>query len=1021
MCVAAVQLFQAFKSRAVAGAEQQQYDDRDGKQHAAEAEVLHHRDSHADRPAQQHSQPNTDQQHLRAWELPRPAPQQHQRAYPMLLLGTASTDEQEAAALGATADAMQKLPDQHQPAHLQHAGGMMMPPPATAAQQPASNKDLLARLLLPVQVRMGSAAGAAAAAATIPAHKQQQPTGQGRQRRLQARNNRHSSLWDVVGENTHPHAQAEAAAGTHHQQQHAGGWQEGGCGDSPGPLQQQQMLQLRAQYLLDAQSQAPGAAPAAATASMGMQRPLAAAQQQLFSPRTATHAPDGSGGSNSAGPAHSSLHQSQSPSAAVAAAGAAKKQQRNRGLPHAEQPDEIEVTPSQPTAGHASIVAAHAAAAAAHLHHQRWGDGLATAVRTGSAAATAGGVGGGGCSFMLPSAKASITPGPVLDQHAAAAGAATAGTPATAHTALIAASGSRRAAAAGLAAALFHTPRSAPAGSMHPTGALLDAPGAAGQAVLREVLECGLLGQTPPTAVQHVRASAGPTPPAQQQGVGAAATAGAASTECIAGSEPIDETQPPSQEQQAGGLLEAVADQGVKLLHSQQVPGMPASNSGSAAAGHSSVPWESPCGSGANKHKSADAAVLMPPPPPVTAPANRSPAAGRSLQSVSPAAQHHKRPGPSPLNPACKRRGVPVAGATTPGVAAKASGHCAVTFSSGAGRTTFALGKQQQRLCELHLGQPVEHIFGRSSHAVAVLQGSAGSSAHQLLLLRMAQQEQHERQRQQQQQLAAPPVAVTAEYTSVFVSPVQQAGMTRARRSPQQQAAGISLGSLRTGLLLLPQPSAAAFPGTNTKQEGPLLAVASNLQLDSGTPAAATTAGGVVSTPTDSKRYSVAALCGGSSSKRKRPRAAADAAVQGGGTSPGADSSHAVRIYKFSHSAAAAAGQVGQQHSVAGAELVQSLPVAHPTTCLAVCEQPRLLAAAGAGSVACVWPLFDHQQQQGAAGTAEAGTSPQCAAVADVSAAVVLPSACYRGVVLPDLSELCFIVQGEWLALVQDV
>jgi hypothetical protein len=252
-------------------------------------------------------------------------------------------------------------------------------------------------------------------------------------------------------------------------------------------------------------------------------------------------------------------------------------------------------------------------------------------------------------------------------------------------------------------------------------------------------------------------------------------------------------------------------------------------------------------------------------------------------------------------------------------------------------------------------------------------------------------------------------VAVTAEYTSVFVSPAQQ---QQQQQRPAMTPARMSPDLLRTGLLLLPAPGATTQPG------GPFLAVASNLQLDSGAPAAATTAGGAASTPADSKRYSLAALrSGSSSSKRKLPRAAGDAALQGGGTSPGASSSHAVRIYKVSHAAAAAA-TAGQQQSAAGVELVQSLPVAHPAKCLAACEQPWLLAAAGAGGVACVWPLIDHQQQQGAAGTAEvgkAGSSSQCAAVADVSAAVALPPACYKGVVFPDLSELCFIVQGEGL------
>jgi hypothetical protein len=275
-----------------------------------------------------------------------------------------------------------------------------------------------------------------------------------------------------------------------------------------------------------------------------------------------------------------------------------------------------------------------------------------------------------------------------------------------------------------------------------------------------------------------------------------------------------------------------------------------------------------------------------------------------------------------------------------------------------------------------------------------------------------AQQQQHVaghgvmQELPQQQQLRC--VTVTAEYTSVFVGPAQQPGPTPARRAStaQQQQGWPHSDVLRAGLLLLPQSSAASG---NQQQGGPLLAVASELELRSGPTAAA-----AANVTPDVQQPKLAALHSAGSSKRKLPRPAADA-LQGGDTSPhaGLARNHTVSIYQLKQSRERVAPSGKGESNSTGANILQSLPVAHAARCLAACERAHLLAAGGHSGFACVWPL----QQQPAAGPGAATTaatatgSDQCD-VADAAAALVLPAACYKGVVFPDISELCFITTG---------
>jgi hypothetical protein len=235
---------------------------------------------------------------------------------------------------------------------------------------------------------------------------------------------------------------------------------------------------------------------------------------------------------------------------------------------------------------------------------------------------------------------------------------------------------------------------------------------------------------------------------------------------------------------------------------------------------------------------------------------------------------------------------------------------------------------------------------------------------------------------------------------------------------------------LRTRLLLLPPPLQHVAAGGRGHQQGPLLAVASELQLqgaglnntgDGHTPVGRSTA----PKQTPAQAAMLAAASGSSKRKLQDLRsAAADAFPQGSVSTPGVSpqggngcSSHAVSIYQLDCSAeeppaTVAGGQQQGQHP-GGVVLVQALPTGFAVKCLAVCEQEGLLAAAGDGGRACVWPL---KQQQGAKG-AEAGPTATAEGltrrqVADASACVVLPSASYMNIPFPDISEVCFVVQG---------
>jgi hypothetical protein len=262
---------------------------------------------------------------------------------------------------------------------------------------------------------------------------------------------------------------------------------------------------------------------------------------------------------------------------------------------------------------------------------------------------------------------------------------------------------------------------------------------------------------------------------------------------------------------------------------------------------------------------------------------------------------------------------------------------------------------------------------------------------------------------QQQQQQLLRYMMVTAQHTSVFVGPAQQPGPMPARRSSpaQQQQGRLHSDMLRAGLLLLPQSWAAS---DKQQQAGPLLAVASELQIHLA-PTAAAAAADV--TPGAAQQPKLAALHSAGSSKRKLPRPAADA-VQGGDTSPcaGLVRNHTVSIYQLKQSRGSVAPSGKSKSSSTGADLLYSLPVAHAVRCLAACEGLHLLAAGGYSGFACVWPLQQQPVSCPPATTAAKATGNDQCAVPDAAAAMVLPSACYRGVVFPDISELCFVTTG---------
>jgi len=522
-----------------------------------------------------------------------PAPVQPRRPTLRQLLGTASTD-------GLPAGDMEQQSDQGHPEQLQQQQPQTTMPPPPAVLQPTSHKQLLARLLQPGNKHEGAAAAAGPwSGASIPNARQQQQQQQkqrvsfgaapvGRQRRLQ---HGRFSLLDMPA-NLAPGAEGRVGPWQHDPFQES-------CGDTPGPQEQQQLLHLRAHYLLDAQSQAPGAAAAAAEAGApavpepavfaGQQRPASTAQQ-LLSPKTATHAPlqavgsgGGSrhGGRSSGGPTSSSMQRSKHAQAVertdrhAQSLSALLKQQRPHQqqeppLPQ-EQPEEIEVTPSQAPAAQPAPGGIRFATTSG-LRGQAWGSGLAAAAAGGTT---------GTLHPQPAAAHASTAP--------RAAAAECGDTPATADADLVAAVGSRRAAAAaaaGLAAALFHTPapvtvRSRAAAPRSPPAAGVAAaaaagappPGTSAAADVDFIAGSSPLDETQPSAAQPVgtacgSASAilGPTPTEEDAGLAAAAAAAAADSAVVAGSSPVDETQPPSQHADPQQMCTLLTDPG-------QVPG----------------------------------------------------------------------------------------------------------------------------------------------------------------------------------------------------------------------------------------------------------------------------------------------------------------------------------------------------------------------------------------------------------------------------------------------------------------
>lgn len=193
-------------------------------------------------------------------------------------------------------------------------------------------------------------------------------------------------------------------------------------------------------------------------------------------------------------------------------------------------------------------------------------------------------------------------------------------------------------------------------------------------------------------------------------------------------------------------------------------------------------------------------------------------------------------------------------------------------------------------------------------------------------------------------------------------------------------------------------------------------------------------------TPAQQQHLARACFNSSSSSSKRKLRKVAAAALEGADNSPGAgpegETGHGIYIFQL-----VAGGGQQQQQTTAAAEdrqdfssnsnssggeavLVQRLSTARPVKCLAACPQSQLLAGAGAGGFACLWPLQQQQQQQPATHlpavqpvAAEGARLQQAAGgcqapVADAAAAVVLPAACYKGIAFPDISEICFVVQG---------
>jgi hypothetical protein len=357
------------------------------------------------------------------------------------------------------------------------------------------------------------------------------------------------------------------------------------------------------------------------------------------------------------------------------------------------------------------------------------------------------------------------------------------------------------------------------------------------------------------------------------------------------------------------------------------------------------------------------------------------------------------------------------------GAAETAAGDDPGAAAAAGSSSTIWLDLQQLPVRELHVGLPVKHILSCTGYAAALLQDPSGPSTYRLLLLHMQRTQQQGLTGKQQQQLPnlqAQAVALTAESASVRLHSAQQpppaaacssGGLALHAQKQHSHSSQQQLDMLRTGLLLLP---AGAAPYT-AQQAGPYLAVASYLQLQPGSDiyGARRAAPAATTSPPSLPRH---ATLGSSKGKRKLPTAAG--ATQAGASDMGASgSSCAVKIFQL-HSSSQAA-----QHKSPGATLVQSLPTAHAVRCLAACAEPPLLAAAGAAGFACVWPLLAQQPQQGtesAAHAAELGRSATTAgrggssvqAVADASAAVVLPAASYRGIAFPDMQEVCFVVQG---------
>lgn len=367
-----------------------------------------------------------------------PKQQSHQVLHACRLLGTDSTEDMPAGDKQEQSDQAQGsgLQQPEQVAAQQAHQAQPTLPPAFTMQQPASHKELLAHLLMPAPSR--------AAAASIPPRAQQQQQQQGARRLRRLPQGRRSSMLGTAGGNTMALHGADAA-----------------LEDSPGPIQQQQLLHMRAQYLLDAQSQAAGAtagtaAAAAAPPAAGLPGYAVNAHQQLFSPRTATHAPVPERGSSgrsrlrarSSDVSHHSGCGHQHAGDAVQQPDTLQQQAHQL-----EQPEEIEVTPAHPRRVKAAAAAAGVVIMQQRQQQQQWGSGAAL-TRTEVTAPTAAGVAllpaTATTPEVLPDAGTGITNLPADDTPAADV---TAG--------LIAAAGSHRAAAAaaaGLAAALFHTP-----------------------------------------------------------------------------------------------------------------------------------------------------------------------------------------------------------------------------------------------------------------------------------------------------------------------------------------------------------------------------------------------------------------------------------------------------------------------------------------------------------------------------------------------------------------------------------